>query len=121
VSCYRIVSYTDGDIGACETCATGTVNTWGGDFTGNTELDPCMWYPTTPADQINGHVLDGTGSYLGLGTGVWESFIYCFDSLGLQVLIWSGTKSTGATPVGTYTRTGGCDDTAELVIEECPS
>jgi len=33
------------------------------------------------------------------------------------VVVWSGVKSGGNDPVGTYTRVAGCDPTATFTVE----
>jgi hypothetical protein len=51
----------------------------------------------------------------------WQLDLYCWDTTPGPVLIWRGTKATGTTPVGVYSRTAGCQATpTSLEIEEVP-
>ena len=40
----------------------------------------------------------------------------CYQFGGANHTLWTGTKTSGAHPTGTYTRTGGCDTTATMTI-----
>lgn len=87
----------------------------------------CSWY-IPECITIDGKSSGDTathGSALELYVGPpaeWRLHVYCVNDSPLPYLIplWEGHKTTGLTPVGTYTRTGGCDMDATKEVTECP-
>lgn len=119
--CYRLVGYSDGDIQACPDCLDDTSSTiWDGTFT-RSDFQ-CRWAPSSSPLRMDDKRLEF--SYLVLNTDddpdcYWELSIEC-EWGGISLTIWYGTKATGESPVGTYTRVSGCDTTSALEVEECP-
>lgn len=93
---------------------------WDGTMTAS---GACQWYMLACAT-IDGKSSGGNtppSNVLELSGGKWLLHVYCvYDSpLPYQIPIWEGEKTTGLTPVGTYTRTGGCDTDATKEVTEC--
>lgn len=136
---YRLADYTDGDLTGCETCTdvTGVPGfaPWDGGFERWYPLGvgACVWSSvitfsgTMPS--ISGKAgmyiynpLPNAAQYIELVTSgdpdcYWRLTIGCTDGSGNIVIMWRGTKSTGDTPAGTYTRDEGCDSISSLQIE----
>jgi len=118
---YRLVGYTDGDLVACDSCDDDlSMTVWDGSFP--TLISGCNWQEQSNR-RINGkQAVAGADQTLKLdveGDPVckWIIVIYCSYP---ATEIWAGEKTTGLSPEGTYTRTGGCDTTAELEVEAIP-
>jgi len=124
---YKIVGYGVNyfDASGCQ-CQASASPEWDGVMDG-TILGGCVFTVETPY-AINGK--EGTDS-IDATTGVrlvdpggddpcyWLLSAWCYDSESEVHEIWSGRKYTGDTPVGRYTRTGGCDETRETAdLEE---
>lgn len=119
VGCYRLADYTDGDLAACETCEDHASGAWDGTFE---VTSGCLWVGS--GSSISGKRI-GIHAFptllLDEPNCVWAIAIACeTDAWGGAAYIWRGTKATGSTPVGPYTRTAGCDETSTLTVEECP-
>lgn len=109
---YSIDSYFNGylDLTACVDCAPAVgLPVWDGVFTNN---EDCTWSGMIVgfAKEISGKEFQNfEGAFdLGLSPGVaWLITFQCGD-VGTPINVWIGTKSTGASPVGVYSKTGGC-------------
>lgn len=45
----------------------------------------------------------------------WTLIVQCFDGVTASDL-WTGEKDTGLSPIGTYIRTGGCDEAEQVTV-----
>jgi hypothetical protein len=70
----------------------------------------CLWWALDPGFDpfsVNGKTLDLSYTQLLLRTTVspcrWELYIACTSTLNPTKTMWAGWKTTGSTPVGTYT------------------
>ena len=138
----QIVDYTDGDIGGCEDCAEPDPflpGTWNGVFarTGNEvpsfewsesgcdgDQPACTW-ASCQVGEIDGKALSLGIVFLCPDSGTWHLIISCVEGSSFGPLpLWKGEKATGADPLGTYTRSGGCNSgPSSLEIEaggSCP-
>ena len=114
----------------CVSCRNNGLPAWDKSFTrevvgGNLT---CRWFadPLSIGYSYGGKDLSPSNTYISLNTTLcrWEIRIFCLNLAGSNVCIWFGTKGTGNTPVGTYTRvtpepdTGQspCDGTATLTV-----
>jgi len=115
----RIAGYSDGDLTGCAACQDWYSGFgWNGTFNA---LSPCHFYYGGSLQRISWKLTASGGDVdISYSSGTWTMLIVCRDSVGSAHTIWTGTKSGGATPVGTYTRTAGCDTTGSLEVEEVP-
>jgi len=120
---YRISGYSDGDLEAHAYCNNSEAPGWTGNFkaTSQTFILRCVWDRNfEPAVSIDGKVLYvtyGARIYLSNGVG-WIMNISCYGTDPYPPHLWDGIKSFGATPVGTYSRTGGYNLTTSLEVVE---
>jgi len=118
---YRLKGYSDGDIPACPVCDPLVGTAWTGLFERFDEL--CWWGRPETENVIDGVDL-GTAS-INLSTSgdpdcYWELTIECFDD-PIYPTVWYGTKATGNTPIGVYTKVSGCaTGPATLEVEAVP-
>ena len=129
---YQIKDYDDGDPSGtptletsspCTNCDDSSATLWGGVFTALSG-SPCVWSEEDTL-QIDGKELEPNDTRLALDTSgdpdVWSITVFCHwdgDPADGEELIWAGSKVSGSTPVGIYTRSDGCDTTSTLEIEE---
>jgi len=133
-----INGYSDGDLTGCSVCdaADAGQTVWDGKFgildpddcssattgtkynanhnldcSGGTDNRPSNW-------QIDGKDVGFTVPFISYDGSNWVLSITCQAGGGGQDL-WQGTK-LGTGPLGTYTRTAGCDTTSSLEIVEVP-
>jgi hypothetical protein len=139
VQTYNLVGYSDYDLDECADCVDNASTAWDGEFkVSPTAIDwdstgppSCVWmgYPwySIGSRSISGkhfHNFDhheyykSTRLWLNTAQCYWEMKIICDEYPGAWFDIWHGKKETGSTPVGTYSRIAGCDDTSTLEIEE---
>jgi hypothetical protein len=117
--CLRIVGYEDGDLAACEECDGATATrVWPGTFPIQASCE--LWQAVGAAYYAKFGAMDlaaATQIAWDAGASVWRMTIVCED----DVVVWEGTKA-GTSPVGTYARTSGCDETTSIAIEQygCP-
>ena len=123
---YRLKAYTDGDLAAstCTNCQDlpggETGSAWGGDFnhrgSGAGTDDTCYWeyrYGGALWILIDGKTVYKSETYVyrtrdESGACHWVMQIACQGPADPYLhVLWSGAKSTGQTPAGVYTRTGG--------------
>ncbi len=125
--CVQIAGYDPGVTfpmtGDCNTAGASAAAEWDGKLTVGTTF-PCG-YNSPSYLAIGGKRLAAAtiGWYFN-GFGVVVGYALTVTALtgdGFALLVWRGTKSGVNTPIGTYTRAGGCDATATLDIEECTS
>ena len=136
-ACYRIVDYEDGVTlqigGACANCQNSSDDPWAGDFPVPVAFPvtgQCRWEVLGRDIQLQSidgkHLKQRTrgepDSYIiGKPSAGWSMIIKCgWTFITDEYTIWSGTKGPSASPVGTYTRSAGCDATEQLEIEACP-
>ena len=115
----KIADYEDGDLAVCAPCPAGTGEIWDGRIS---RSGYCAWAMYgNGAYTINSKDLYcASCAWIAL-VGEWRLLVTC-DKPELapdKQRIWygqrAGARSDG--PVGVYTRTSGCDTTAELAIE----
>jgi len=107
-----------GSLAGCPLCDASSDPAWPGTLyqTGTA----CLWWALDPGVDpfsINGVSLDITYTQLLLRTNVtpcrWELYIACGSVLNPTKTMWWGYKTTGSTPVGTYSFVGSdCGNTA---------
>ena len=125
-NCYQIASYTDDFFNAsgCSACTDCSSGYWDGIFDFRQFPTLCSWWGgqfCCIGGKYDGDALQMLELVSVEEPCYWEVKIYC-GSRPTEVLIWHGTKTTEQTPVGTYTRIGGCDaGLGSLEIEECPA
>lgn len=119
VLCYQLASYTDGDLTACNDCDNSAATAWDGTFDALSGT-VCTW-DNSEAESIDGEEAGTRQLYWDTLNGRWQLSIAC-DKNGSDRWTWTGTKDVAenCSPAGTYTRAGGCDNTATLVVEACP-
>ncbi len=110
---YAIQGYQDGDLSACEECMELSGTVWDGVF--NIKVGECYWQGGSLAYQIDGKRMMTSWLRLDADNCTWKMAIYCIGPEGTET-VWAGTKGTGETPAGEYTRAGGCDETPTLTI-----
>ncbi len=113
-----------GVLSACSSCSGGSCSTseaWDGTFQ---ELSSCRWIAQNSAYSIppvgvcfhlEGKNLSTAEITLNTTLCQWEILIKCFASPS-HLTIWSGTKTVGQTPAGTYIKTAGCAGVGSLVV-----
>ncbi|MAX26879.1 MAG: hypothetical protein CMJ19_20490 [Phycisphaeraceae bacterium] len=101
---------------ACPGCIGGNCTTtvsWDGTFQ---RYSACNWiglnadqtsWPPGQCLQIDGKNLSNTQLRLDPYNCIWVISVICFSE-GSENTLWQGTKSTGNTPAGIYTKTQGC-------------
>lgn len=96
-----------GSLATCSTCDSSSAAAWSGGL--NHTGSGCIWWAADAHFDplsINGKMLDITYTQLLLRTTVtpcrWELYIACTSLTNPTKTMWSGYKTTGATPVGTY-------------------
>ena len=129
VACYQIAGYDSADPGAtfdpCAECDNSAATAWEGKF--QQVGSACQWQATPSPASIGGKYLETSETVITLITNSpcqWVLTVVCYSAAEGLKTIWSGSKLTGLTPVGTYTySTGsGCDtDVATITVEECPT
>jgi hypothetical protein len=120
--CYRIKDYDPNltfNVSGC-TSNTSSEPPWDGSLE-NDDPSICTWYgnlggsPSIQERQVSNLLLRAHP------VECWILEIQLTYSHGPSPMLWRGTKSSGSTPAGVYTRTGGCSTGPEtLEIEECP-
>lgn len=125
VAAYRIKGYTPGDFTACSSCDNSALPAWPGTFTVINDAVICRWLAVLDDDtySISGKRMDSlTVVRLSAPDCQWLLRIYCFQAPITVHLIWEGTKDTGSTPAGIYTKTAStmCDSTSTIEIEAVP-
>ena len=118
---YRIALYVNGDLTGCGDCLPFAGIAWQG--TVGRDGPECAWdgWASEPlASEIDGKAAGGAHLELDEGNCKWTFMVWCLGEHAEPITMWAGEKLTGATPVGTYTWTSGCDDTGQVEIEECP-
>lgn len=124
VRIYSIQGYTDAFFTACDTCVDGGSGVWDGRFTAGANPSPgetCHWtgsYPLGERTFNGGHKLRKAELWLDAANCQWVVTIECTDADGYVVVVWLGTKATGNSPFGLYTKTSGCSGPANLVVKE---
>jgi len=112
----------DEGVTPCEECDSWSGNPWNNVFFLYYNNRPWyVEYADTYASSYKGKYIVACGMHLvyTCESNTWTLTLKCTKpepDFGC-VKIWEGTK-TGGDPVGTYTRTGGCDNTDVLGIEE---
>jgi len=131
-ACYQIADYVDAStFAACTACTNDNTRPWDGQFDYREFSNVCEWHWWDPADtplitiggKVPGIFTPETRLWLDTENCLWKIEVYCHQGAPVDEdhLIWSGQKATGQTPIGTYTRTGGCDTgLSALEIEACP-
>ena len=96
-----------GGLSTCSTCDSSSAASWSGVM--NHTGSGCIWWAADASFDplsINGKMLDITYTQLLLRTTVtpcrWELYIACTSLVNPTKTMWSGYKTTGATPAGTY-------------------
>ena len=126
-TCYKISGYVDGDFNltTCPNKASSGAGAWDGSFPAYAPQGGyCDWMiqnadPTSYS--ISGKQLSGVDySHIAFNASTcqWNLLLGTYSG-GAESDIWFGYKSTGNTPAGVYTRTGGCDPTTSLTIVAC--
>lgn len=113
---YHIEPYVDGQLTPCVACNASANPAWTGLFD---HQAACLWQaPATKS--ISGKQLTPGQSTIILNDGVsWTMIIACQNPVTFEV-IWTGTKTSGSTPAGPYTRDSGCDATPTLTVAPGP-
>jgi len=131
VDSYRIAGYVNGQFAIDAAAGISAIDPPFVQWTGQVDEQPvaCLWqtFPGTT------YAIDGSDASQArlvimsiiLSSGKWVINIERNCTTGGTctsgtVVVWQGEKTTGQTPVGTYTRTAGFDTTATLDIEESP-
>ena len=103
---YTVSGFTS--LSACSTCDPSTDPLWPGTLYLSGEA--CLWWALSPdfnPYSINSRSLDISYTQLLLNNTVspcrWELYIACGSLLNPTKTLWAGYKTTGTTPVGTYT------------------
>jgi len=117
---YRLRLVGDEGVTPCEECDNWSGNPWNNEFYLYYNNRPqYVEYADVYASSYKGKYIVTCGMHLTYTceSNTWTLTLKCIKPSFECVKIWEGTK-TGGDPVGIYTRTGGCDDTDTLSIEE---
>ena len=115
-----------GQLAPCATCQNPVASNgpWGGRF-GPISAGICRWN-LEPAAGVTDTTLGGKAlavgfSWLELNAAQsrWEIIIKCRGGI-VSPVVWQGTKTTGRTPAGDYTRIAGCSGPTTLTLEKVP-
>jgi hypothetical protein len=116
-TCYRIASYSDGDLTACSGCSANGGTAWNGHFE---SYAACVWTAAN-GSAINAKTFSQASTKIEFDSVncIWKVTVACNSDT-----VWYGTKAAhgvlGSTPAGVYTRVSGCDSTTTLTVEQCP-
>lgn len=92
---------------ACTLTAGGTTP-WNGQYI-RQGIGSCVYKPfqSVTFNLAGGKLLNNVGTSISVSGGAWTLFVIGILG-GSNVLVWEGTKPSGDTVLGVYTRTGGC-------------
>jgi hypothetical protein len=112
-TCFAIDGYNDHDLGGCENCIDYTDAAWDGTFSSKLHPELCTWAASGDFTSIDDKMFLPNQTKIWWDGTNWYIEVWCDGDM-----IWSGSR-TAVSPIGEYTRTGGCDTTGTLSIIEC--
>lgn len=119
--CFKIKNYVNNFFGICFACSPSAETVWDGQFNYGSG---CTWQVYDPSLSCGDKSINGIRLQRGIITRTgctWTLEIYCSISCvdHTSTAVWVGTKQTGNTPSGVFSRSFGCDPRLTVEIVDC--